>query len=118
MTRFGRRCWGETKKEEPDARNPSTVPAGIPAADHRAGPRRTPVEQLAREFEPSANAIRKWVKQALLNERLRIDGLTTSEREELNRLRREKRGRLCKLSRYGWAVGSSAEGLSDQTRTL
>jgi transposase len=49
------------------------------------------VDQLAREFEPSANAIRKWVKQAALDEGLRSDGLTTGEREELNRLRRENR---------------------------
>jgi len=45
------------------------------------------LDELAREFEPSANAIRKWVKQAALDEGLRSDGLTTSEREELNRLR-------------------------------
>jgi transposase len=50
-----------------------------------------PIQQLAREFEPTANAIRKWVKQAGLDEGLRSDGLTTSEREELNRLRRENR---------------------------
>ena len=54
----------------------------------RAGRR---IEELAREFEPSANAIRQWVKQAELDEGLRSDGLTTSEREELNRLRRENR---------------------------
>jgi transposase len=50
-----------------------------------------PIQQLAREFEPTANAIRKWVKQAALDEGMRSDGLTTSEREELNRLRRENR---------------------------
>jgi len=49
------------------------------------------LNQLAREFEPTANAIRKWVKQASLDEGLRSDGLTTTEREELNRLRRENR---------------------------
>jgi transposase len=49
------------------------------------------IDQLAREFEPSANAIRKWVKQAAVDEGLRSDGLTTAEREELNRLRRENR---------------------------
>jgi len=49
------------------------------------------INELAREFEPSANAIRKWIKQAGLDEGLRNDGLTTSEREELNRLRRENR---------------------------
>jgi transposase len=54
----------------------------------RAG--RTP-EQLAKEFEPTAQAIRNWVRQADRDEGLRKDGLTTSEREELNRLRRENR---------------------------
>lgn len=49
------------------------------------------IDQLAREFEPSANAIRKWVKQAARDEGLRSDGLTTAERDELNRLRRENR---------------------------
>jgi transposase len=49
------------------------------------------INELAREFEPSANAIRKWVKQAGLDDGLRSDGLTTDERAELNRLRRENR---------------------------
>ena len=49
------------------------------------------IEELAREFEASANSIRKWVRQAELDEGVRSDGLTTSEREELNRLRRENR---------------------------
>ena len=44
-------------------------------------------EQLAKEFEPSANAIRKWSEQADRDEGLRSDGLTTKEREELRRLR-------------------------------
>jgi transposase len=44
-----------------------------------------PITELAREFEASANAIRKWVKQAALDEGLRSDGLTTTEREELSR---------------------------------
>jgi transposase len=52
----------------------------------RAG--RTP-EELAKEFEPSAQAIRNWVAQADRDEGCREDGLTTAEREELNRLRRE-----------------------------
>ena len=49
---------------------------------------RTP-EELGREFEPSAQAIRNWVKQAELDEGSRTDGLKTAEREELSRLRRE-----------------------------
>ena len=49
---------------------------------------RTP-QELSREFEPSAQAIRNWVKQTDLDEGQRSDGLTTDERGELNRLRRE-----------------------------
>ena len=51
---------------------------------------RTP-EELAKEFEPTAQSIGNWVRQAERDEGLRSDGLTTSEREELNRLRRENR---------------------------
>ena len=54
----------------------------------RAG--RSP-EELAREFEPSAPAIRNWVAQVDRDEGRRSDGLTSSEREELRRLRRENR---------------------------
>jgi transposase len=49
------------------------------------------IESLAREFEPSAQTIRNWVKQADLDEGRRSDGLTTAEREELLRLRRENK---------------------------
>lgn len=54
----------------------------------RAG--RSP-QQLAQEFEPSAQAIRNWVKQADLDAGYRDDGLTSDERDELQRLRRENR---------------------------
>lgn len=47
--------------------------------------------ELAREFEPSAEAIRNWVRQADRDEGKRHDGLTSQEREELVRLRRENR---------------------------
>ena len=46
-------------------------------------------EELSREFEPSAQAIHNWVRQSDLDEGRRSDGLTTEEREELRRLRRE-----------------------------
>jgi transposase len=49
---------------------------------------RTP-EALSKEFEPSAQAIRNWVTQADRDEGKRQDGLTTTEREELQRLRRD-----------------------------
>jgi transposase len=51
---------------------------------------RTP-EELGREFEPSAQAIRNWVKQAALDAGRRTNGLTTEERDEVRRLRREVR---------------------------
>jgi transposase len=49
------------------------------------------ITALAREFEPTVETIRQWIKQAGLDEGLRSDGLTTTEREELNRLRGEIR---------------------------
>ena len=51
---------------------------------------RTP-ESLSREFEPSADSIRSWVRQSELGEGRREDGLTNAEHEELIRLRRENR---------------------------
>jgi transposase len=48
-------------------------------------------EQLARQFEPSAQAIRNWVAQADRDDGRRADGLPTDEREELRRLRRENK---------------------------
>jgi transposase len=46
-------------------------------------------ESLSREFEPTAQTIRNWVAQTDRDEGLRSDGLTTAEREEVRRLRRE-----------------------------
>ena len=54
----------------------------------RAG--RSP-EELAKEFEPSPNTIRKWATQADLDEGRRADGLTTAEFNELRELRRENK---------------------------
>jgi transposase len=48
-------------------------------------------EELSREFEPSAQAIWNWVRQAKRDEGRRDDGLTSAERDELGRLRRENR---------------------------
>jgi transposase len=42
---------------------------------------RTP-EELSREFEPSAQAIRNWVVQSERDAGARHNGLTTGEREE------------------------------------
>ena len=48
-------------------------------------------EELAKEFEPSAQTIRNWMAQNARDTGLRDDGLTSTEREELRRLRRENR---------------------------
>jgi transposase len=52
----------------------------------RAG--RSP-ESIAREFEPTAQCIRNWVRQADRDDGRRSDGLTTDERTELQRLKSE-----------------------------
>jgi transposase len=46
-------------------------------------------EELAREFEPTAQCIRNWIRQADRDDGRRADGLTTEERTELQRLKRE-----------------------------
>ena len=55
-----------------------------------AGTGRTPAS-LSKEFGPSAWTIGLWVKQAARDEGSGDGGLTSAEREELQRLRRENR---------------------------
>ena len=80
-----------------DVEETTAVRAGVPAPVRRAGfavelfrAGRT-VKELAREFECSASAIRNWVRQADRDQGRREDGLTSSDLEELRRLRRELR---------------------------
>jgi transposase len=54
----------------------------------RAG--RSP-DELAKEFEPTAQTIRNWIAQADRDRGTRTDGLTSEERVEMQRLRREVR---------------------------
>ncbi|CAD6540316.1 hypothetical protein LMG28727_03752 [Paraburkholderia kirstenboschensis] len=51
---------------------------------------RTP-QELAREFEPTAQTIVNWCAQAERDVGVRHDGVTTAERQVLTRLRRENR---------------------------
>lgn len=48
------------------------------------------IGQVARDFDLTETAVREWVKQADIDDGRR-DGLTSDEREELARLRRENR---------------------------
>ena len=48
-------------------------------------------EELAKEFEPTAQTIRNWIAQAEANGGKRPGVLTSVEREELGRLRKENR---------------------------
>lgn len=45
-------------------------------------------EELAREFEPSAQTIRNWVAQLDVDDG-RVEGVTSDEKAELARLRRK-----------------------------
>lgn len=47
--------------------------------------------ELAREFEPTYETIRQWIKQAERDEGSDATGLSNDERDELRRLRKENR---------------------------
>lgn len=49
------------------------------------------VASLAREFEPCAQTIHNWIRQAEIDEAKQPDGATTEEKDELRRLRKEIR---------------------------
>jgi transposase len=50
------------------------------------------IGQVVRDFDLTETAVREWVRQAERDAGTRSDGgLTTAEREELNRLRRDNR---------------------------
>jgi transposase len=50
-----------------------------------------PLARTARELGVSLETLRAWIKPADLDSGQRTDGLTSAEREELGRLRREVR---------------------------
>lgn len=64
-----------------------------------------PIPQIAEQFEPSEQTIRNWIAQADRDDGRRSDGLTSVERDELSRLRRENR--QLKLEREILAKGAA-----------
>lgn len=49
------------------------------------------IVELAKEFEPSEQTIRNWVQQADIDAGHRQDGLSSDDKQELSRLRKENR---------------------------
>ena len=49
------------------------------------------IRQVAQDFDLTETAVRQWIAQAERDAGTRTDGVTTDEREELARLRRENR---------------------------
>jgi transposase len=71
-------------------------------------------EELAREFEPTAPSIKNWVAHAARNTGHGDGGLTTTEREELSRLRRENR----QLKREREILSKAAAWFARETNTI
>ncbi|MCS3856500.1 transposase-like protein [Salinibacter ruber] len=46
---------------------------------------------MAEEFEPTQTTIRNWLKQADRDERVRSDGPTTEDKEEIREIRKKLR---------------------------
>ena len=47
-----------------DAEDPTAVSPAAPGAAHRVGPSGRTPEELGRQFEPSGQTIRNWLRQA------------------------------------------------------
>jgi transposase len=91
LTRFRGHFSMLAEREVHDVPQSRCIPTGIPAEADRAGRSRRSPEELSKEFEPSAQTIRNWVKRAEADGGKRRDVLTSLEREELVKLRRENR---------------------------
>jgi transposase len=97
LTRSGRhpRVWRQSLREGSPHAQEYRVPlhTGVQGRGRPAGPRSSPersIRQLAYELGIADQTLRNWIKQAQIDRGER-EGLSTQEREELRRLRRENR---------------------------
>jgi putative transposase len=75
-------------------------------------------QELSREYEPTAQAIRNWVAQSERDEGVRTDGLSTTEREELQRLRRAPAGRAGDSKKSRGLVRTGDQGSTERVFTF
>ena len=71
------------------------------------------ISELAREFEPCEQTIQAWIKQADRDEGKRADILSTSEHDELRRLRTENR----KLRQEREILAKAAAWFAQETKS-
>ena len=76
------------------------------------------IRELARDFECSEQTIRNWLRQADLDDGRRDDGLTSDERHELRRLRRENRQLRLEREILANIVGGCARSCGDRNSTI
>jgi Transposase len=74
-----------------DGKNATAISGRVPRRGGAPGPRRRPADpELARDLGCSEQTLRNWVAQAAIDAG-EAEGLTSDERAELARLRRENR---------------------------
>ena len=79
----GKESIATNKPGLPSGVSPRSYPAGVRASDEEH-----PIPRIAREIGVSDGTLRSWVNQDEIDSGER-EGLTTEEKEELRRLRRE-----------------------------
>jgi transposase len=81
--------FGLAEKGAPNAKTSPFLPSRVPAKDYRAGSLRCRLDELAREFSLAPQTVRNWCKRHELDAGVRSDGLTSEERAEFAKLKRE-----------------------------
>jgi transposase-like protein len=83
--------WRSSERSCSSATNETTLSTRVRGGSHEAyALLRKPLAQVSRELDVSEQTLRNWRKQQEIDEGER-EGLTTDEKEELARLRRENK---------------------------